>query len=51
MHTTGNSTIDITATHEWAALTDHHRTLAGPHLRDLFAEDPDRGRRLARARR
>ena len=31
----------------WAALTEHHRTLAGTHLRDLFADDPDRGERLA----
>ncbi|WP_233495603.1 glucose-6-phosphate isomerase [Geodermatophilus sp. TF02-6] len=38
--------IDITATPEWAALAEHHRTVADRHLRDLFAEDPDRGRRL-----
>ncbi|MBB3083628.1 glucose-6-phosphate isomerase [Geodermatophilus sabuli] len=47
MDTAGtDTTLDITATPEWAALADHHRTLAGRHLRDLFAEDPDRGRRL-----
>ena|SRR5205823_3503067 len=33
----------ITETPEWAALTDHHRTVAGRHLRDLFTEDPERG--------
>ncbi|RBY83885.1 glucose-6-phosphate isomerase [Geodermatophilus sp. TF02-6] len=38
--------MDITATPEWAALAEHHRTVADRHLRDLFAEDPDRGRRL-----
>jgi glucose-6-phosphate isomerase len=48
MTSTGtDTTVDITATPEWAALVEHHRTLAGRHLRDLFAEDPDRGRRLA----
>jgi glucose-6-phosphate isomerase len=41
-----DTSLDITATPEWAALADHHRTLAGRHLRELFAEDPDRGRRL-----
>jgi glucose-6-phosphate isomerase len=30
----------------WAALEAHHRELAGTHLRELFAEDPDRGTRL-----
>jgi glucose-6-phosphate isomerase len=38
--------MDITATPEWAALAEHHRTLADRHLRDLFAEEPDRGQRL-----
>ncbi|HVF13306.1 MAG TPA: glucose-6-phosphate isomerase [Acidimicrobiales bacterium] len=33
--------IDRTA--EWAALVEHHRELAGVHLRDLFAADPSRG--------
>jgi glucose-6-phosphate isomerase len=47
MTSTGtDTTVDITATPEWAALAEHHRALAGRHLRDLFAEDPDRGRRL-----
>ena len=30
----------------WAALEAHHREVEGKHLRDLFAEDPDRGTRL-----
>jgi glucose-6-phosphate isomerase len=38
--------MDITATDEWAALVDHHRELSPRTLRELFAEDPERGRRL-----
>ncbi|MCF6506575.1 glucose-6-phosphate isomerase [Blastococcus sp. MG754426] len=38
--------MDITATAEWRALTDHHRALEAIHLRALFADDPGRGRRL-----
>jgi glucose-6-phosphate isomerase len=30
----------------WTALEAQHRELAGTHLRELFAEDPDRGTRL-----
>src|SRR3954452_24977344 len=30
----------------WAALWAHHAELADRHLRELFAEDPDRGERL-----
>jgi glucose-6-phosphate isomerase len=37
----------ITEAPEWAALTEHHRGIAGRHLRDLFAEDPRRGATLA----
>ena len=29
----------------WAQLASHHATIADRHLRDLFAEDPDRGTR------
>ena len=39
--------MDIATTPEWRALTEHHLSIGGTHLRDLFAEDPDRGRRLA----
>ena len=36
----------------WAALERHHAEIGGRHLRDLFADDPDRGERLrARGRR
>ncbi|WP_369134770.1 glucose-6-phosphate isomerase [Modestobacter sp. I12A-02662] len=38
--------MDITATDEWAALTTHHAEVEGRQLRELFAEDPDRGTRL-----
>ncbi len=31
----------------FAALADHHAKIEGRHLRDLFAEDPTRGERLA----
>ena len=31
----------------WKALEQHHRDIGGRHLRDLFAEDPGRGERLA----
>ncbi len=37
---------DITATAAWRKLHDHHAEIAGRHLRDFFAEDPDRGREL-----
>ena len=31
----------------WRALEEHHEAIGGRHLRDLFAEDPARGERLA----
>ncbi len=31
----------------WKALEQHHSEIAGRHLRELFAEDPGRGERLA----
>jgi glucose-6-phosphate isomerase len=33
---------DITATPEWAELARHHEAVAPRHLRELFADDPDR---------
>jgi glucose-6-phosphate isomerase len=33
-------------TASWRALERHHADVAGIHLRELFANDPDRGRRL-----
>ncbi|MBO0853562.1 MAG: glucose-6-phosphate isomerase [Nocardia sp.] len=37
---------DITATAAWRTLRDHHDAMADRHLRELFAEDPARGREL-----
>ena len=39
--------IDITTTPEWDALAKHHAEVGPRHLRELFAEDPDRGRAMA----
>ncbi|HEU5084419.1 MAG TPA: glucose-6-phosphate isomerase [Acidimicrobiales bacterium] len=36
----------VTATPAWRALADHHATIRDAHLRDLFADDPDRGTRM-----
>jgi glucose-6-phosphate isomerase len=38
--------IDITATPEWQALTDHHAQVRDRTLRELFAADPDRAQRF-----
>ncbi|UMB70597.1 glucose-6-phosphate isomerase [Mycobacterium paraterrae] len=35
---------DISATPAWKALEQHHRQIGETHLRQLFDEDPDRGR-------
>ena len=37
---------DITASPAWSALLRHHDDIGGKHLRDLFDEDPARGREL-----
>ncbi|WP_068015300.1 glucose-6-phosphate isomerase [Nocardia mexicana] len=37
---------DITATAAWRKLHDHHAAVAGRHLREFFADDPERGRDL-----
>ena len=37
---------DISATPAWNALVRHRDEIAGKHLRELFDEDPDRGREL-----
>jgi glucose-6-phosphate isomerase len=31
----------------WQALEKHHKTMRGLHLRELFADDPERGERMA----
>ena len=36
----------VDATPEWKALADHADTIRGTHLRKLFHDDPERGRRL-----
>jgi glucose-6-phosphate isomerase len=38
--------LDITATPQWTALTNHYEKVKDLHLRELFADDPDRGRRM-----
>ena len=39
----------LTESAAWTALLTHRRTLDAVHLRDLFAQDPDRARRFSRA--
>ena len=36
----------VTERPAWKALEEHHRTVRGVHLRELFARDPGRGERL-----
>src|ERR1700740_1890304 len=38
---------DITATPAWEALQRHHDEIGEKHLREFFAEDPERGTQLA----
>jgi glucose-6-phosphate isomerase len=38
--------MSISATPEWKALAEHHLRIRDRHLRDLFAEDPERGTTL-----
>ncbi|RDI51788.1 glucose-6-phosphate isomerase [Nocardia mexicana] len=42
----GGVSSDITATAAWRKLHDHHAAVAGRHLREFFADDPERGRDL-----
>ncbi|MFZ4518618.1 MAG: glucose-6-phosphate isomerase [Microthrixaceae bacterium] len=39
--------VPLTERPAWAALRAHHAEVAGRHLRELFADDPTRGTRLA----
>jgi glucose-6-phosphate isomerase len=41
------STITLTERPAWKALSDHYQQIKDTHLRDLFAQDPRRGTRLA----
>ena len=43
---TGSAATDLTDSEEWRRLAEHHAAIRDVHLRDLFAADPDRGRRL-----
>ena len=38
--------MDATATPEWQSLKAHYETISGRHLRELFAEDPERATRF-----
>jgi glucose-6-phosphate isomerase len=44
--TTSAPTPYLTDRPAWAALREHHSAVAAAHLRDLFADDPQRGERL-----
>jgi glucose-6-phosphate isomerase len=39
-------TVPLRERPSWKALEQHHAEIGGRHLRDLFAEDPNRGERL-----
>jgi glucose-6-phosphate isomerase len=39
--------VDITGTEEWRSLADHFEAIQDAHIRDLFAQDPDRATRMA----
>ena len=43
----GSADLPISTAPEWQALEAHHAAIGQRHLRDLFAEDPSRGRTLA----
>ncbi len=40
------ASLDITATPAWGALLTHHADVEATHLRQIFADDPERGREL-----
>jgi glucose-6-phosphate isomerase len=46
MTSTAQSTPDLSQRPGWKALQAHHDTIRDRHLRDLFAEDAERGRQL-----
>ena len=43
----GSESSSRTQLAEWRALAEHAQTVGAAHLRDLFAQDPGRGERLA----
>ncbi len=38
--------VDLPSTDEWRTVSEHAARIGGRHLRELFAEDPGRGRRM-----
>ncbi len=44
--TEGTASLDITTTDAWAALAAHQQKIEPLHLRQIFSDDPDRGREL-----
>jgi glucose-6-phosphate isomerase len=38
---------DLVSSREWQALLAHHRATSGTHMRELFAQDPERARRFS----
>ncbi len=46
--TTTDGPSPIAATAQWQALVTHHQQLRDVHLRELFAQDPQRAQRLSR---
>ncbi|WP_156782716.1 hypothetical protein [Acidihalobacter yilgarnensis] len=40
------STLTLIQLPAWQALVDHHRSMSARHLRQFFADDPQRGERL-----
>jgi glucose-6-phosphate isomerase len=47
MSTTATSTMPMRERPAWAALAAHHAAIRETHLRELFAQDPARGERMA----
>src|ERR1700730_13330631 len=43
---TNDGVVDIPAAHEWRRLVEHFHTIRHRHLRQFFADDPDRGTRM-----
>jgi glucose-6-phosphate isomerase len=43
---TNDGVVDLPATHEWRQLVEHFQSIRHRHLRQFFADDPDRGTRM-----
>jgi glucose-6-phosphate isomerase len=46
MSTITPDTLPLRSRPAWTALATHHKAIGGRHLRELFAEDPERGERM-----